>query len=153
MNDHRHRMLLVEDDLQTRTLLRRILALCGWEVVEAATVAEGLARLATPPDCLLLDLELPDGDGESILRRVRADGLAVRVVVNTGTDDPDRLGAVSALNPDAVLKKPLDSDGLRTICERGRRAACQGDASLCPGNVRPPSPDDGRTPPRPRYPR
>jgi two-component system KDP operon response regulator KdpE len=117
MNDHKHRMLLVEDDLATRTRLRRIFALCGWEVVEAATVAEGLARLATPPDCLLLDLELPDGDGESILRRVRTDGLPVRVVVNTGTDDPDRLGAVSAMGPDALLKKPLDSNGLRTICE------------------------------------
>src|SRR4051812_1794660 len=109
MNGHKHRMLLVEDHHDTRRAMRRILALCGWEVTEAATVAEGLAHLAPPPDCLLLDLELPDGDGEAILGRVRAEGLPVRVVVNTGIDDPDRLGRVAGMGPEALLRKPLDS--------------------------------------------
>jgi len=119
MNDHKHRMLLVEDCHETRRAMRRILALCGWEVAEAGTVAEGLAHLASPPDCLLLDLEMPDGDGEAILRRVRAEGLPVRVIVNTGMDDPDRLDRVAALGPEALLRKPLDSKSLSVICGRG----------------------------------
>jgi len=109
---------LVEDHEATRHTLRRILALCGWEVLEAATVAEGLAQLDPPPDCLVLDLELPDGSGEVLLRKVREDRLPTRVVINTGMNDPARLNAVSDLNPEAILLKPLDSWGLRTICER-----------------------------------
>jgi len=112
-----HRMLLVEDHSETRTLLRRILSLCGWNVIEAATVAEGLAQLAFPPDCLLLDLMLPDGSGETILRKVREDRLPTRVVINTGTTDPDWLDTVSDLKPEAILQKPLGSGDLRAICE------------------------------------
>jgi DNA-binding response OmpR family regulator len=109
-------MLVVEDDRETRTLLRRMLTLCGWDVTEAATLKEGFDRLDPPPDCLVLDLQLPDGDGASLLRKVRVEGMPVRVVVNTGMDDPARLGVVTRLRPDAVLRKPLDSHGLTTIC-------------------------------------
>jgi len=116
MNDHPRRMLLVEDHEATRTLLRRILVLCGWEVCEAGTVAEGLAQLDPPPDGVVLDLELPDGDGEAILRAVRAGHLPTRVVVNTGIEEPTRLDHVSELRPDAVLHKPIDSAGLSQIC-------------------------------------
>jgi DNA-binding NarL/FixJ family response regulator len=77
---------------------------------------EGLARLDPPPDRLVLDLGLPDGDGEAILRRVRAERLPIRIIVHTGMVDPARLSAVSSMRPDAVLPKPLDSEGLRTIC-------------------------------------
>src|SRR4051794_24971611 len=114
MERHRQRMLLVEDDTGTRTLMRRMLALClhGWEIEEAGTLAEGLARLHPPPDCLLLDLGLPDGGGEGILRQVRDENLSTRVVVNTGVGDEYRLSEVTGLRPDALLAKPLDSAGL-----------------------------------------
>src|SRR3954454_4611615 len=102
----RPRMLIIEDHQETRTFLRRILALTltGWDVVEATTVEEGLAQLDPPPDCVLLDLELPDGTGEDILRKVRQDHLQTRVVVNAGMNDAARLTAVSDLGPDAVLQ-------------------------------------------------
>src|SRR4051794_16478726 len=100
-------LLLVEDHQATREVLRRILALSGWEVLEAATVAEGLAQLDCPPDCIVLDLDLPDGPGEAILRKVRMDRLPIRVVVSTGNPDSGRLREVSYMRPDAVLHKPL----------------------------------------------
>src|SRR3954470_2879372 len=84
--------------------------------VEAATVAEGLAQLDPPPDCIVLDLELPDGPGEAILRKVRMERLPIRVVVNTGMPESGRLSEVSYMRPDAVLQKPLDAAGLLTIC-------------------------------------
>src|SRR4051812_3291594 len=70
-------VLLVDDHLATRDVLRRILALSGWEVLEAATVAEGLAQLDPPPDCIVLDLELPDGPVEQPVRKVIERGLTV----------------------------------------------------------------------------
>jgi DNA-binding response OmpR family regulator len=117
MKDQRRRVVLLVDDHQaSRELLRRILALSGWQVLEAATVAEGLDQLDPPPDCIVLDLELPDGAGETILRKVRMEGLPIRVVVSTGMPDSARLSEVGYMRPDAVLQKPLDAAGLRTIC-------------------------------------
>jgi two-component system, OmpR family, response regulator len=112
-------MLIVEDDPSSRKALSRRYAARGWEVVTAATVADALAALDSgpPPDWLLLDLMLPDGDGEDVLRRVRADGLPTRVVVATGVGDRYRLRAVVALGPDAVMRKPLDPAALDRHCE------------------------------------
>src|SRR4051794_11233105 len=120
MKEQQRRIVLVVEDHQaTRDVLRRILALSGWDVLEAATVAEGLAQLDSPPDCIVLDLELPDGPGEAILRKVRRERLPIRVVVNTGMPASGRLGEVGSMRPDAVLQKPLDAAGLRIICDGG----------------------------------
>src|SRR4051812_33262008 len=112
-----HRLLVVEDERMAREALHIILASRGWIVLEAATVAEGVAQLDPPPDCIVLDLDLPDGPGELLLRRVRVERIPTRVLVNTGMDDRARLSEVSYMRPDAVLRKPLDSEGLRRICE------------------------------------
>src|SRR3954449_5365483 len=118
MNERQHRLLLlVEDHEATRVALRRILALRGWDVLEAATVAEGLAQLDPPPDCIVLDLELPDGPGEALLRKARIEQIPTRIVVNSGTDDRARLTEVSYMRPDVVLQKPLNAEGLSRICE------------------------------------
>jgi two-component system KDP operon response regulator KdpE len=74
------RLLIVEDHHDIRAALRRLLVHRGWQVLEAASIAEGLALLDPPPDCIILDLMLPDGDGETVLRKVRAEGLPIRVV-------------------------------------------------------------------------
>jgi DNA-binding response OmpR family regulator len=116
MNGHRQRVLLVEGHQPTRQSLRRRLSDYGWEVAEAATIAEGLAYLDVedPPDCLILELELPDGRGESLLRRVRVAGLPTRVVVNSGAVDAARLGELAYMRPDTVLAKPAVNGGRKT---------------------------------------
>src|SRR4051812_27621938 len=102
---HTKRMLIIEDHGPTRNLLRHIFSRRGWQVIEAGTVAEGLSLLeeSPPPNSLLLDLDLPDGPGEAILRKVRRDGLPVRVAVCSGTGDPDRWNSVQDLDPEALL--------------------------------------------------
>lgn len=118
-------MLLVEDHLGTRKVLRSFLASRGWEVVEAATIAEGLTRLDLddPYGCVVLDLSLPDGAGEVVLRKIRTQGLPIRVVVHTGTDDGPRLREVSYMRPDAVVQKPIDPEQLCALCESPTPAA------------------------------
>jgi len=107
--------MIIEDDEPTREILSLIFKRWGWEVFSAGTMAQGLSLLeATPtPSCLLLDLDLPDGEGETILRRVRRDRLPVRVAVCSGTGDPDRWSVVQDLDPDALLQKPID---LADVC-------------------------------------
>jgi CheY-like chemotaxis protein len=110
------RLLVVEDDVLSRTVLWSALTLRGWSVETAASLAEARTKLDPPPDCLLLDLFLTDGDGEDLLRRVRADGLPTRVVVSTGCIDAERLAALPALGAQAVVAKPLDVAEVHRAC-------------------------------------
>src|SRR5436305_15252315 len=102
------RLLIVEDDRSLRRVWLEVFARRGWEVAAANTVADGLALLEPVPDYLILDLFLPDGGGEAILRKVRADNLKTRVTVLTGVDDVSRLGTVRQLRPEALFLKPID---------------------------------------------
>lgn len=109
------RLLLVEDDRPTSHALRAILSRRGWEVVLANTVSEGMTQLELKPECLILDLMLPDGDGASLLRKVRESDLPIRVVVTTGVADRRRLNEVKTLLPEAILIKPIR---LATLLDR-----------------------------------
>jgi two-component system OmpR family response regulator len=80
---------VVEDDDASAQALRLILRRYGWQVEVASTISAANAYLdAHTPDVILLDLMLPDGEGASILRRVRERGLASKVTVTTASSDP-----------------------------------------------------------------
>ncbi len=117
MDRQRSAVLLVEDHDTTRHILARLLSLKGWNVQTASTVGEGLALLDSEPDCVILDLMLPDGEGETVLRHVRDAGLRTRVVVTTATGDEGRLERVRQLEPVAILRKPIDVEEVCRVCE------------------------------------
>lgn len=100
-------MLVVEDDPRVSGALELLLSRRGWEVVSVTGVRPAMKALGDGFDWIVLDLMLPDGEGVQVLRTVREQNLDVRVVVTTGTSDPDRLDAVRALKPHALLQKPL----------------------------------------------
>ena len=65
-------VLVVDDDLSTRDMLRRMLVKEGWRVREAANGTEGLEQLARAvPAVMLLDLMMPEVDGFEVLRTIR----------------------------------------------------------------------------------
>jgi two-component system KDP operon response regulator KdpE len=116
---HRHRLLIVEDDGDTRTSLGGIFSRMGWMVRLASTAAEGLdwINAGHEPCCLILDLGLPDGDGESVLRLAREKGLRTYVAVCTGVTDEERLSLVSSLGPDLILTKPVTATDIwKDVC-------------------------------------
>jgi len=102
------KLLIVEDDVAMRTVWQVVFSQRGWDVTVAVTLAEGLAALDPPPDYLILDLRLPDGGGEAILRKVRDDKLKTRVAVTTGSDNRDQLRLVKSLGPEAFFEKPIN---------------------------------------------
>jgi CheY-like chemotaxis protein len=124
-----HRLLVVDDHEETRLAFRGLFARLGWEVHTARSVDEGLALLETEPEpcCLLLDLDLPDGHGETVLERVREKNLRTRVVVSTGSMDQARLTLVAGLKPDALLTKPITMNDVWhdfcRVCESGDKSA------------------------------
>jgi DNA-binding response OmpR family regulator len=113
------RVLLVEDDAVSASALAMILRRRGFEVTQVGTIAEGFNRLAEQPDFLILDLMLPDGDGQTILQHIRTQNLSTRVLVTTAASDPNRLRAVRDLKPDLLLLKPIDITRLLGMMEPG----------------------------------
>jgi DNA-binding NtrC family response regulator len=116
---HRHRLLIVEDDPNTRASLGGIFSRMGWLVRLAATAAEGIDWLeqGNEPCCMILDLALPDGRGETVLERAREKRLRSYIAVCTGVMDLERLAAVAALKPDVLLTKPITATHLwNNVC-------------------------------------
>jgi DNA-binding response OmpR family regulator len=100
------RILLVEDDPRIADLTTRGLKEQGFEV-DGMTLGGGvMSQLqATPYECLVLDLMLPDVDGLTVLRRVRAAGLSVPVVLLTARNElEDRLTGLDCGADDYVGK-------------------------------------------------
>jgi CheY-like chemotaxis protein len=119
----RPRLLVVDDDPYTRVALNAFFGRGGWQVALAATVAEALARLDPAPHCLILDLDLPDGDGEQVLREVRQRHPETRVVVCSGVEDPSRVALVRSLGPEMLLWKPVEPAPLYRLCQGARAAS------------------------------
>ena len=67
-----HSVLIIDDEVQIRRLLRVTLEANGYRVLEAATGPDGLAEAAQRnPDVIILDLGLPGMDGLTVLKRLR----------------------------------------------------------------------------------
>lgn len=99
------RLLMVEDDQAVRWSLAETCRDDGFEVLEAGSLAEGRALLTQEPDVLLLDLKLPDGDGESLLIEARERNPSQLVIIMSGHATKDaRLHALGASN---VIPKPF----------------------------------------------
>ncbi len=109
MSNLRSRLLLVEDDVVTQTALRGILRLRGYDVTVASTLAQAQEILETPDpvDAVILDLMLPDGDGESLVGMLRGTRGEVPVIVTTGTSDDRRLRRVESMGTTLLLRKPI----------------------------------------------
>ena len=106
------RVLVVEDDAEIRGLLRVALAAEGFEVVTAVTVSEATALLAhRPPDVIVLDLGLPDGDGAELVRAVRRHS-ALPIVVASARHEPAGKIALLDAGADDYLVKPFAVDEL-----------------------------------------
>jgi DNA-binding response OmpR family regulator len=110
-------ILIVEDDAKVRLLLRRCFEAEGWRVTEAATGAQALERLiAGVFDLVTLDLTLPDGDGFSVGREMRARS-GVPIIMVTGKGDTiDRVVGLE-LGADDYITKPFQ---LREVVARVR---------------------------------
>ncbi|MEI6987259.1 MAG: response regulator transcription factor [Rhodospirillaceae bacterium] len=82
------RILLVDDDDALRQSLAEHLHLReGFEIDEAATAADGLAKFRSRPyDAILLDVSLPDMDGHELCRMIRQEGMRGPVILLTGTE-------------------------------------------------------------------
>ncbi len=98
-------VLVIDDELQIRRLLRVCLEGNGYRVLEAATGQEGLMQAAQhPPDVVLLDLGLPDLDGVAVLKRLREWSRVPVVVLSVRDREEDKVAALDHGADDYVTK-------------------------------------------------
>lgn len=107
------RLLLVEDERELAGLVKTGLKAAGFAVDHVVTLVDAEAALdAGSYDIVVLDLRLPDGDGLDLLRRRRAAGLAIPVLILTARDAlSDRIKGLEQGGDDYVLK-PFHIDEL-----------------------------------------
>ena len=106
------RILIVEDNPLNRLLVHDILELRGHEVMEAATVDEARGALsAVRPDLVLLDVQIPGGGGEAVIRevRARADLANLPVVAVTSLAMPGDRERLLSIGFQGYLSKPIDT--------------------------------------------
>ncbi len=107
------RVLVVDDDVRIAASVRRSLSYEGHEVFVAHDGPDGLeAARSLGPDVIVLDIMLPGFDGIEVLRRLRAEGNRVAVLMLTArTEVPDRVEGLGA-GADDYLTKPFAHEEL-----------------------------------------
>ncbi|NBA97327.1 response regulator [Pseudomonas sp. R5(2019)] len=98
-------ILVIDDEPQIRKFLRISLVSQGYKVIEAATGSEGLAQAALArPDLLVLDLGLPDMDGQHVLQQVREWSQLPVLVLSVRASEAQKVQALDGGANDYVTK-------------------------------------------------
>ena len=91
-----NRILIIDDEVQLRGLLSRIISLEGYEVVEAGDCRTGLKQLESfAPEVVLCDVRLPDGNGVEMVEKIRQAAPQTEVILLTAYGNiPDGVQAI-----------------------------------------------------------
>ena len=81
------KILLVEDDTALRGALEELLSREGYEVIKASNVRSAVEAMNPEIDLAMLDVGLPDGDGVSLCRKWRSEGLEMPILFLTAKDE------------------------------------------------------------------
>ena len=108
-------ILVVEDQVPTAELILEVLRAEGYDVLTVDTLAKARARLKrTPPELLILDRNLPDGDGVDLLAELRADpklGSLPIIILTAKKDVADKVSGLRG-GADDYIAKPFNTEEL-----------------------------------------
>ena len=114
-------VLVVDDHVLSRKLLRRVLELEGMAMVEAASVRAARAEIArSRPAVILVDLELPDGDGLALARSLKSDPRTSQCAIlacTAGITPHDEQRALDA-GCEGYFRKPIDPPAVAAAVAR-----------------------------------
>jgi two-component system KDP operon response regulator KdpE len=121
------RVLVVDDEHQIRRYLRAALGAQGYEVLEAASVQEAITiATSARPDLVILDLGLPDGDGLSVVQKLREWTETPILILSVRGQEVDKVSALDA-GADDYLVKPFNTGELLARIRAAMRRASRGE--------------------------
>ena len=133
-NTIRSKILIIEDDPGICTFLRATLTAEGYDAIVVSKGSGALEIVASHcPDCVLLDLGLPDMDGNEIISGIRQWSVMPIIVISARSMEQDKVQALD-LGADDYITKPFGTDELlariRTALRHRRTASDNDEAAL-----------------------
>ena len=131
MAAHTARVAILDDDQSVRTAIGRLLKTSNLAATPHPTCIDFLQSLERGwPDCLILDLHMPDMDGIDVMNYLRYKHVAVPTIVISAHDGPNIRETCLGLGATTYLRKPLDADQLLQAIEEAVHPA--GEATPLP---------------------
>ena len=107
MSNNKYKILLVEDDKNIASFIQTVLETNAYQVLTAQRCHQGILMMASHvPDLVILDLGLPDQDGEELIRTVRKSSVVPIIVLSARTEERDKVSALD-LGANDYITKPF----------------------------------------------
>jgi len=108
--------LIVDDEVSVRDIIGNFIARKGQQVLKAQTGEEAIALYAKhKPDCVLLDMKLPDINGIEVCRSIKALNPQAKIYFITGIDDNSFRKEAEQFGIVGYLVKPIELDDVAQI--------------------------------------
>jgi two-component system, OmpR family, KDP operon response regulator KdpE len=123
--DAKQKILIIDDEIQIRKILRVSLEASDYKITEASTGNEGVINAATShPNLIILDLGLPDKDGLTVLKEIREWSNIPIIILSVRNAEEDIIAALNN-GADDYLTKPFNTGELIARINAGLRRASQ----------------------------
>ena len=107
MSNNKYKILVVEDDRNILSIIQTVLETNGYQVLTAQRCQQGILMLTSHmPDLVVLDLGLPDMDGEEFIRVARRSNMIPIIVLSARSDEQDKVSALD-LGANDYITKPF----------------------------------------------
>ncbi|MBR4990640.1 MAG: response regulator transcription factor [Oscillospiraceae bacterium] len=107
MSNNKYKVLVVEDDQSVASMIQTILETNGYQVLTAQRCQQGILMMTSHvPDLVLLDLGLPDMDGEEFIRVTRCSSAIPIIVLSARSEEADKVSALD-LGANDYITKPF----------------------------------------------
>jgi DNA-binding response OmpR family regulator len=108
MSNNKYKILVVEDDRSIVSFIQTVLETNGYQVLTAQRCQQGILMMTSHvPDLVLLDLGLPDMDGEEFIRATRCSSAIPIIVLSARSEEDDKVSALD-LGANDYITKPFD---------------------------------------------
>ena len=112
MSNNKYKILVVEDDRNILSMIQTVLDTNGYQVLTAQRCQQGILMLTSHvPDLVVLDLGLPDMDGEEFIRTARRSSMIPIIVLSARSDEQDKISALD-LGANDYITKPFGTGEL-----------------------------------------
>ena len=135
MSNNKYKILVVEDDRNIRNMIQTVLETNGYQVLTAQRCEQGILMLSSHvPDLVVLDLGLPDADGEAFIRTARRSSMIPIIVLSARTEEKDKVSALD-LGANDYITKPFGTGELLARVRASLRINHMHVRATAPGSV------------------